>query len=70
MGWGFDDWEREQRFLNLGYREHRVPGLLFHLNHPKTGTSRNTVKDHVRALTDHNHLTRHGAGRGAWYAPG
>jgi Fic family protein len=34
-----------------------------------TGASRNTVKDHVRALTDREHLTRHGAGRGAWYAP-
>jgi Fic family protein len=35
-----------------------------------TGASRNTVKDHVRTLTDRKHLTRHGAGRGAWYAPG
>ena len=35
-----------------------------------TGASRNTVKDHVRALADRMHLTRHGAGRGAWYAPG
>jgi Fic family protein len=35
-----------------------------------TGASRNTVKDHVRTLTDNKHLTRHGAGRGAWYAPG
>jgi Fic family protein len=34
-----------------------------------TGASRNTVKDHVRALTDSTHLTRHGAGRGTWYAP-
>jgi Fic family protein len=35
-----------------------------------TGASRNTVKDHVRALVDRKHLMRHGAGRGAWYAPG
>jgi Fic family protein len=34
-----------------------------------TGASRNTVKDHVRGLADRKHLTRHGAGRGAWYAP-
>lgn len=34
-----------------------------------TGASRSTVKDHVRALTESKHLTRHGAGRGAWYAP-
>ena len=34
-----------------------------------TGASRNTIKDHVRALTRNGHLARHGAGRGAWYAP-
>lgn len=33
-----------------------------------TGTSRNTVKDHLKALTESGHLTRHGAGRGTWYA--
>ncbi|MBT9446238.1 MAG: Fic family protein [Hyphomonadaceae bacterium] len=33
-----------------------------------TGASRNTIKDHVRALTEGGHLTRHGAGRGIWYA--
>ena len=33
-----------------------------------TETSRNTVKDHLKALTDGGHLTRHGAGRGTWYA--
>ena len=33
-----------------------------------TGASRNTVKDHARALTRDGHLTRHGAGRGTWYA--
>lgn len=32
-----------------------------------TGVSRNTVRDHLRALTDQGHLTLHGAGRGAWY---
>lgn len=35
-----------------------------------TGASRNTIKGHVRVLTDQKHLTRHGAGRGAWYALG
>ena len=34
-----------------------------------TGASRNTIKDHVRSLTRSGHLTRHGAGRGTWYAP-
>lgn len=33
-----------------------------------TGISRNTIKDHVAALTDKGHLIRHGAGRGVWYA--
>jgi Fic family protein len=33
-----------------------------------TGASRNTIKDHVKALTEGGHLTRRGAGRGAWYA--
>jgi Fic family protein len=33
-----------------------------------TGTSRSTIKDHIRALTKSGHLTRHGAGRGTWYA--
>lgn len=32
-----------------------------------TGTSRNTVKDHLKALTESGHLARHGAGRGTWY---
>jgi Fic family protein len=33
-----------------------------------TGANRNTIKDHVAALTKNKHLTRHGAGRGSWYA--
>jgi len=33
-----------------------------------TGTSRNTVKDHLKALTESGHLSRYGAGRGTWYA--
>ena len=32
-----------------------------------TGISRNTIKDHIRSLTDQGHLSRHGAGRGTWY---
>lgn len=33
-----------------------------------TSSSRNTVKDHIAALTKAGHLKRHGAGRGTWYA--
>jgi predicted ArsR family transcriptional regulator len=32
------------------------------------GSSRNTIKDHITALTDAGHLSRHGAGRGTWYS--
>jgi Fic family protein len=32
-----------------------------------TGANRNTIKDHLRALTRAGHLTRHGKGRGTWY---
>lgn len=33
-----------------------------------TGANRNTVKDHLRALTTNGYLVRHGAGRGTWYS--
>lgn len=33
-----------------------------------TGASRNTVKDHLKLLTEQGHLTLRGAGRGAWYS--
>ena len=33
-----------------------------------TGASRNTIKDHLKALTKAGHLEQHGAGRGSWYA--
>jgi Fic family protein len=32
-----------------------------------TGANRNTIKDHLKALTRAGHLEQHGAGRGAWY---
>ena len=35
-----------------------------------TGASRNTIKDHLRALVTAGHLARHGAGRGSWYSLG
>ena len=31
------------------------------------GVSRNTVKDHLRALVRQGYLVLHGSGRGAWY---
>jgi Fic family protein len=32
-----------------------------------TGANRNTIKDHLKALTRAGHIAQHGAGRGAWY---
>jgi Fic family protein len=32
-----------------------------------TGASRNTLKQHLRDLTERNHLQQHGSGRGVWY---
>jgi Fic family protein len=32
-----------------------------------TGASRNTIKDHLKALTRAGHIEQHGAGRGSWY---
>ena len=32
-----------------------------------TGVSRNTLKEHFRALVEQRHLMLHGAGRGSWY---
>jgi Fic family protein len=32
-----------------------------------TGASRNTLKQHFRALVEQGHIKRHGSGRGSWY---
>jgi len=32
-----------------------------------TGANRNTIKDHLKALTKAGHIKQHGAGRGTWY---
>ncbi len=33
-----------------------------------TGTNRNTIKKHLKALAAANHLTQHGVGKGTWYS--
>jgi Fic family protein len=33
-----------------------------------TGASRNTLKQHFRALVEHGALDQHGGGRGVWYS--
>jgi predicted ArsR family transcriptional regulator len=32
-----------------------------------SGISRNTIKDHIKALTRAGHLVQYGAGRDTWY---
>jgi DeoR/GlpR family transcriptional regulator of sugar metabolism len=32
-----------------------------------TGASRNTLKQHFRAMVERGHLSRHGRGLGVWY---
>ncbi len=32
-----------------------------------TGATRNTVKEHFRALVERGYLSQHGSGRGVWY---
>jgi predicted HTH transcriptional regulator len=32
-----------------------------------TGSNRNTLKRHFRALVERGHLSLHGSGRGVWY---
>lgn len=34
-GWGPEDFERHDRWVNLGYRIHRTSGVSFHLSHPR-----------------------------------
>lgn len=34
-GWGPEDWERYERWSNLGYRIGYAKGCLFHLSHPR-----------------------------------
>lgn len=42
-GWGPEDWERVERWKNLGYRLKTVEGVLYHLSHPRdmNGTHNN-----------------------------
>lgn len=38
-GWGLEDVERYNRWMNLGYKIKRVPGPIFHLNHGRGNNS-------------------------------
>lgn len=40
--WGFEDNERIIRFLKLGYNMQRIPGIIYHLDHPTSENSSNT----------------------------
>jgi len=34
-GWGPEDFERYDRWVNLGYKIYRAPGCMYHLSHPR-----------------------------------
>ena len=34
-GWGPEDYERYNRWMNLGFEIYRAPGCMFHLSHPR-----------------------------------
>ncbi|MBP5858835.1 Fic family protein [Marivibrio halodurans] len=56
--------ELSQKILEMA-REH---GRLTVADAVKlTGANRNTIKDHLKTLTQKGFLERHGAGRGTWY---
>jgi Fic family protein len=56
--------ELSMQILELGREHGRITVALAV---QVTGASRNTIKDHLKTLTQAGHLERHGAGRGAWY---
>ncbi len=58
--------ELSQQIMNIA-RDHGRVTVAAAAN--VTGANRNTIKDHLKALTRDGRLTRHGAGRGTWYAP-
>lgn len=45
FGWGFEDNFRYVVANRLGMRVHRVPGILYHLNHPSSINSANTSSE-------------------------
>jgi len=47
-------------------RQHGRVGMAEMIRH--TGASRNTLKTHFRRLLTEGKLTKHSAGRGAWYS--
>jgi predicted glycosyltransferase involved in capsule biosynthesis len=34
-GWGWEDYERYDRWINLGLNIYRAPGCMYHLSHPR-----------------------------------
>ena len=45
IGWGYEDNELIERFTKLDYKIGRVPGPLYHLDHPrKSVSSYNSLK--------------------------
>ncbi|GHU62635.1 hypothetical protein FACS1894123_03930 [Bacteroidia bacterium] len=34
-GWGPEDYERYERWINLNYKVYNAPGCMYHLSHPR-----------------------------------
>lgn len=50
-GWGPEDWERIERWKNLGYRIKAVKGALFHLTHPRDMNGRHNSEEQRKVTT-------------------
>ncbi len=55
-GWGAEDWERYERWRNMGYKIGRVKGDLFHLWHPRDMNGRYN-SDRQRKLSNYESLS-------------
>ena len=50
-GWGPEDWERIERWRNLGCRIKAVGGVLFHLTHPRDMNGRHNSEEQRKVTT-------------------
>ena len=50
-GWGPEDWERYDRWKNLGYRVRMIDGVLFHLTHPRDMNGQHNSEEQRKSST-------------------
>lgn len=56
-GWGPEDWERCERWNNLGYRTQTIEGVLYHLSHPRNMNGKHNSEQQKRSLFYELHVT-------------